>query len=162
VRVAGAAGRGGARARRWALVALALAAAAGCGSARPEVVARDRDGGVVAEAALPANGRFELSYRHSVYEAPAVERFRATGDGFVLESVRSPSAEVIDYYELDGRRTREHGWWVITPDRPARFATMALAGTRLGRRTLVAGSQHLPLYRHDGRAVHLRLALEGT
>jgi hypothetical protein len=69
---------------------------------------------------------------------------------------------VIDYYELDGRRTRERGWWVMTPDRPARFATMALAGTRLGRRTLVAGERHLPLYRRDGRAVHLRLAVEGT
>jgi Domain of unknown function (DUF1850) len=157
-----AAGRGVAAARCGMLAAFALATAAGCGSARPEVVARDRDGGVVAEAALPPDGRFALSYRHSVYKASAVERFRATGDGFVLESVASPSAEVIDYYALDGRRTREHGWWVMTPDRPARFGTMALAGTRLGRRTLVAGPQHLPLYRSDGRAVHLRLAVEGT
>jgi hypothetical protein len=143
--------------------AAVLAAAvliAGCGG--PEVVARDRDGGVVAQAALPSDGRFALSYRHSVYKAPAVERFRASADGFVLESVRSPSAEVIDYYELDGRRTREHGWWVMTPDRPARFGTMALAATRLGRRTLVAGARHVPLYRSDGRAVHLRLAVEGT
>jgi hypothetical protein len=160
--VRAAAGRAGATARRGALAALALATAAGCGSARPEVVARDRDGGVVAEAALPSDGRFELSYRHSVYKSSAVERFRATRDGFLLESVRSPSAEVIDYYELDGRRTRERGWWVMTPDRPARFGTMALAGTRLGRRTLVAGAQRVPLYRSDGRAVHLRLAVEGT
>jgi hypothetical protein len=144
---------------RVALLAAAVLVA-GCGG--PEVVARDRDGGVVAEAALPSDGRFELSYRHSVYKAPAVERFRAGGDGFVLESIRSPSAEVIDYYELDGRRTRERGWWVLTPDRPARFATMALSGTRLGQRTLVAGPQHVPLYRSDGRAVHLRLAVEGT
>jgi hypothetical protein len=144
-----------------ALVALALGAS-GCGAVRPEVVARDRDGGVVAEAALPSDGRFELSYRHSVYKAPAVERFRATDDGFVLERIASPSAEVIDYYALDGRRTREHGWWVMTPDRPAHFGTMALAGTRLGRRTLVAGARKLPLYRDDGRAMHLRLAVEGT
>jgi len=50
----------------------------------------------------------------------------------------------------------------MTPDRPARFTTMALAATQLGRRTLVAGSTHLPLYRSEGRAVHLRLAVEGT
>ncbi len=144
---------------RAAACALALlAAAAGCGGG-PEVVARDRDGGVVAEAALPGDGRFELAYRHSVHRAPAVERFRATGDGFVLESIRSPSAQVIDYYELEGERTREHGWWVLTPDHPARFATMALAATERGRRTLVAGERRLPLY---GRAVHLRLAVEGT
>ena len=79
-------------------------------SAEPRVVARDGDGGVVvAEAPLPADGHFALSYRHSVYRAPATERFRATGDGFVLESVASPSADVIDYYALDGTRTREGG-----------------------------------------------------
>jgi hypothetical protein len=144
-----------------AVCALALVAA-GCGGG-PEVVARDRDGGVIAEAALPDDGRFELSYRHSVYEAPAVERFRAAGEGFVLESVRSPNVAVLDYYELEGRRTRDRrGWWVLTPERPARFEQMPLAGTRRGQRTLVAGSKQLPLYRRDGRAQHLRLAVEGT
>jgi hypothetical protein len=140
---------------RTAVCTLALVAA-GCGGG-PDVVARDRDGGVVAEAALPADGRFELAYRHSVYRAPAVERFRASDGGFVLESVRSPDARVIDYYEVEGRRTRERGWWVLTPDRPARFGTMALAATERGRRTLVAGDERLPLY---GRAVHLRLGVE--
>jgi hypothetical protein len=133
--------------------------ATACGAAEPRVVARDRDGGVIAQATLPGDGRFALSYRHSVYRAPAVERFRATEGAFALESVASPSAAVIDYYALDGRRTREGGWWVITPDRPARLEAMALAATRLGRRTLVAGGHRLPLY---GRAVHLRLAVEGT
>jgi hypothetical protein len=145
-----------------ALAATALLAGCGGGSA-PEIVARDRDGGVIAQAALPASGRFALTYRHSVYRAPAIERFRATGNGgFELVAVSSPSAAVIDYYGLDGRRTREHGWWVLTPERPARFETMALAGTRLGRRTLVSGSHKLPLYGQDERAVHLRLAVEGT
>ena len=69
---------------------LALLAAAGCGGG-PEVVARDRDGGVVAEAALPEDGHFELAYRHSVYRSPAVERFTATAGGFVLDSIRSPT-----------------------------------------------------------------------
>ena len=140
------------------VAALAVLALAGCGGG-PEVVARDADGGVVAEAALPADGRFALTYRHSVYRAPAEERFRAVDGGFVLDSVASPSARVIDYYELDGRRTREGGVWVLHPDRPARFEEMALAATRRGRRTLVAGDRHLPLY---GDAVHLRLAVEGT
>ncbi len=66
---------------------------------------------------------------------------------------------MLDYYELEGERTRERGWWVLTPDRPARFTTMALAATERGRRTLVAGGRRLPLY---GRDVHLRLAVEGT
>jgi hypothetical protein len=138
--------------------ALALLALAGCGGG-PEVVARDDQGGVVAEAALPRDGRFALSYRHSVYEAPAEERFRAVDGGFVLDSVASPSAQVIDYYEIEGTRSREGDLFVIRPDRPARFEEMPLAATRRGQRTLVAGDQRLPLY---GQAVHLRLAVEGT
>jgi hypothetical protein len=137
---------------------LALLALAGCGGG-PEVGARDDQGGVVAEAALPRDGRFALSYRHSVYEAPAEERFRAVDGGFVLDSVASPSAQVIDYYEIEGTRSREGDLFVIRPDRPARFEEMPLAATRRGQRTLVAGDQRLPLY---GQAVHLRLAVEGT
>ena len=142
-----------------ALAALVLLATlAGCGGG-PNVVARDDSGGVVAKAALPDDGRFALAYRHSVYKAPAEERFRATGDGFVLDSIASPHAAVIDYYELEGQRTRERGWWVLRPDHPARFETMPLAATRRGQRTLVTGGSRLPLY---GHAVHLRLAVEGT
>jgi hypothetical protein len=145
---------------RHAAVALAALAASGCGGGAPELVARDRAGDVVAHAALPADGRFALAYRHSVYGAPAEERFRAVGGGFVLESVASPNAAVIDYYAIEGARTRERGWWVVRPDHPARFAAMPLAATRRGQRTLVAGGQRLPLYGdHD---VHLRLAVEGT
>ncbi len=140
------------------IAALAALALAGCGGG-PEVVARDSGGGVVAEARLPADGRFALTYRHSVYRAPAEERFRAVDGGFVLDSIASPNAQVLDYYELDGRRTREGGLWVLHPDRPARFDTMPLAATRRGQRTLIAGDRHLPLY---GHAVHLRLAVEGT
>ena len=139
-------------------VVLAVLALAGCGGG-PEVVARDGDGGVVAEAALPSDGRFALTYRHSVYRAPAEERFRAVGGGFVLDSIASPDVQVLDYYELDGARTREGALWVLHPDRQARFDTMPLAATRRGQRTLVAGDQRLPLY---GHAVHLRLAVEGT
>ena len=140
------------------VAALALLALAGCGGG-PEIVARDDQGDVVAEAALPQDGRFALTYRHSVYEAPAEERFRAVEGGFVLDSVASPSAQVIDYYEIEGQRTREGGLYVIRPDHPARFDTMPLAATRRGQRTLVAGDQRLPLY---GHAVHVRLAVEGT
>jgi len=138
--------------------ALAVLALAGCGGG-PEVVARDGDGGVVAQTALPQDGRFALTYRHSVYESPAEERFRAVDGGFVLDSIASPNARVLDYYELDGQRTREGGLWVLHPDRKARFDTMPLAATRRGQRTLVAGDRHLPLY---GNAVHLRLVVEGT
>jgi len=136
---------------------IALLALTGCGG--PQVVARDDSGGVVAKAALPEDGSFALTYRHSVYKAPAEERFRATGDGFVLDSIASRDGRVLDYYELDGTRTREGDRWVLRPSAPARFTTMPLAATRRGQRTLVAGGHQLPLY---GGAVHLRLAVEGS
>ena len=86
--------------------ALALTAATS-GADGPRVVVRDAGGEVVAEAALPADGRFALAYRHSVYNAPAEERFRARSDDrFALESIASPSRRVLEYYEAEGRITR--------------------------------------------------------
>jgi hypothetical protein len=128
---------------------------AGCGG--PAVTARDESGRVVAEAGLPADGRFALTYTHSVYKAPAEERFRATATGFVLDSVASPDPAVIDYYDLDGVRTHEGSLWVMRPAHPARFDRMPLAATRRGKRTLVVDGKRMPLY---GHAVHLQLAVE--
>lgn len=127
----------------------------GCGG--PAVVARDGGGREVASAALPADGRFALTYRHSVYRIAAEERFRATDGGFVLDSIASRDGRVLDYYELDGTRSREGSLWVLRPDRPARFTTMPLAATRRGQRTLVTGTERVPLY---GGPVHLRLVVE--
>jgi hypothetical protein len=145
--------------RRAALLLAAAALAAPAlahGDDGPRVVVRDEGGDVVAEAALPADGRFALAYRHSVYQAPAEERFRADGQGFVLDSIASPNQRVLDYYELDGDRTREGETWVLRPYEPARFNTMPLAATRRGQRTLVTSSERVPLY---GGPVHLRLVV---
>ncbi len=100
-------------------------------------------------AALPADGQFALSYRHSVYKAAAEERFHATDGGFVLDSIASRDGRVLDYYELDGARTREGALWVLHPDHPARFTTMPLAATRRGQRTLVAGGRRVPAVRRS-------------
>jgi hypothetical protein len=143
---------------RVALAAVLLIGSLAAGTdAGPRVTVQEA--GV--EAALPASGRFALTYRHSVYRAPAEERFRAEGDDFVLEAVASPSEAVIDYYAIEGRRTRRHGWWVLTLDRPARFHDMALAATDVGRRTLVVEGRRYPLWRRDGRARHVRVSVEG-
>ena len=111
----------------------------------------------MADLRLPASGTFALEYRHSYYRRPARETFRATGDGFELIAVSSPSEAVLDYYELEGRRERRGGVWTLRPARPARFESMALAATVTGRRTLVAGDRRVPLYGGD---VHLRLRVE--
>lgn len=138
------------------VVLLGLLAVAGCGG-EPAVLALDGEGRAVASADLPADGRFALTYRHSVYRVAAEERFRATDHGFVLDSIASRDGRVLDYYELAGARTREGALWVLHPDEPARFRTMPIAATRRGQRTLVAGAQHVPLY---GGPVHLRLVVD--
>jgi hypothetical protein len=138
------------------LLAVALGALAVTGGA-PHVVARSADGDVVADLRLPASGTFALEYRHSYYREPARETFRATGDGFELVAISSPSQAVLDYYEIDGARERGGGRWTLRPAHPARFEEMALAATAVGRRTLVAGGERVPLYGGD---VHLRLAVE--
>jgi len=150
-----------------ALAAIAVALAGGAavradGDGPARVVASDRDGGAVAELELPRSGAFELAYRHSYYRRPAVERFTATGDGsFRLVEIASPSEAVLEYYDVAGERRRERGWWTVELDRPVRFTRMALAATAVGRRTLVAGGAREPLFREDGRAVHLTIAVEG-
>ena len=154
---------------RRAVPAAALAAAALAGGAAvsadgpPRVVAQDRDGATVAELALPRSGTFALTYRHSYYRRPAVERFAAAGDGsFRLVEIASPSEAVLEYYDVGGARARRGGWWTLKLARPVRFTRMALAGTAVGRRTLVADGRRVPLFRRDGRAAHLTIAVEGS
>ena len=140
------------------LLAVALGALAVTGSS-PHVVARAAGDEKVADLRLPASGTFALEYRHSYYRQPARETFRARDDGaFELVAISSPSEAVLDYYEIDGVRERRGGRWTLRPARPARFEHMSLAATQVGRRTLVAGGERVPLYGGD---VHLRLAVEG-
>ena len=153
---------------RRAAIALAALVVAGAwaypspASDGPRVVARTADGEQVAAAGLGAVREFALAYRHSVYRVRAEERFRAGRDGrFTLVAIASPSEAVLDYYAIEGRRRHTAGRWVLEPARPPRFRTLALAATRIGRRTLVAGGERIPLWRADGRAAHLRITVEG-
>ena len=69
---------------------------------------------------------------------------------------------MLEYYDVQGVRSRSGGWWRLKLARPVRFARMALAATAVGRRTLVAGGRHAPLYERGGRARHLTIAVEGS
>ena len=148
------------------VVAAVLAAFAGGAAVGaqgpPQVVATDRDGDTVAALDLPRSGAFELTYRHSYYRRPALERLVADGDGFRLVEIASPSEAVLEYYDVQGARSRSGGWWRLKLARPVRFTRMALAATAVGRRTLVAGERRAPLYERGGRARHLTIAVEGS
>jgi len=135
--------------RRRLLAAASLLAAAAVALAllpQRSVVAVSGDGGVVAARQLPASGRFDVSYLHSYYRVEAVESFRAaTGGGFDLVGVASPSEAVLDYYGLAGSRHRDGGWLRLDPRAPPHFTALPLAATPLGRRTLVVGGDQIGL-----------------
>jgi Domain of unknown function (DUF1850) len=133
---------------------LALAA----GDTERAVVVRDAAGGEIVRASLPASAAFGLAYRHSVYGAPATERFTADAGGFRLRSISSPSAAVLDYYALAGRRTRARAWLRLVPHERRRYQRLRLIATATGRRTLVVGERRLPLYGRSAR--HLTLSVE--
>jgi hypothetical protein len=139
-------------------VAVGLAGRGGGGPAAAVVVADER-GREVASVPLPASGEFALRYRHSVYRAEVTETFAAAGDGFRLVAVASPSEAVLDYYELEGRRTSAGGWRRLEPAATPRLASLPLVATDVGRRTLEAGERRLPLYHEGGDPARLVLSV---
>jgi hypothetical protein len=91
-------------------------------------------------------------------DAPAHEHFEAEGEGFRLRSLASPSAAVLDYYALPGRRTRTGRWVRLTPRDQRRYERLPLIATAEGRRTLVVRGRRFPLYGSATR--HLTITVE--
>jgi hypothetical protein len=119
----------------------------------PAVVVAAGDGDEVLRVPLPADGRFELRYVHSVYRAEAAERFAAEpGGGFRLVAIASPSEAVLDYYDVQGARTAEGDRLRLDLAAPQRFERLPLVATTTGRRTLVAGAAQVPLWTAAGPA----------
>jgi hypothetical protein len=109
------------------------------------------------KAALPADGRFALEYRHSYYRVPARERFEADAGGFRMVGVESPSEAVLDYYAIAGVKTPGR-WMALAPAEPRHFTRLPLIATATGRRTLVVGGRRYPLYADAPR--HLTIDVE--
>ncbi|MFE0152654.1 DUF1850 domain-containing protein [Nonomuraea sp. NPDC059007] len=103
-----------------------------------------------------------MTYVHSVYHAPAAEIFSVAGRRFTMRAVISESAGVLDYYALDGTRSRtEGGLWVLRLAAPVTYDGLDLIASPVGRRTLVAGGRCLPLYPASG-STRVRLAVGAT
>lgn len=128
-----------------------LALGSGGGPGRPAV------NGLV----LPPSGAFALAYVHSVYRAPSAELFTAEGRGFTMRAVVSTGGGVLDYYALEGTRSRTpEGAWLLRLAAPAAYGELSLIATPIGRRTLVAGGRCLPLHPAGGaREVTVRVGL---
>ena len=141
-----------------AVVAVAWAAGLRPGEDDPAVLVADERGREVASVPLPEAGRFALSYRHSVYRAEVTETFAVADGGFRLVAIASPSEAVLDYYELEGRRVDDHGWR-LEPAATPRLEALPLVATEVGRRTLVVGDRHVPLFTPGGSPAHLVLSI---
>ncbi|MEV0595491.1 DUF1850 domain-containing protein [Nonomuraea cavernae] len=113
---------------------------------------------------LSESGVFALAYVHSVYRAPSAELFTVRGRRFTMRAVVSTSGGVLDYYALDGVRSRlPGGGWMLRLATPATYDELPLIATPIGRRTLVAGGRCLQLYPASGaRQVRLAVALTAT
>jgi hypothetical protein len=125
------------------------------------VVVTTNGGDPIAQVPLPVDREFALEYQHSVYAALVTESFEAFEDGtFALVAVSSPSEAVLDYYEVEGTRSRDGGWWRERLTPPTRFERLGIVGTPVGRRTLTACGQRVPLYTADGPSAHITLRVE--
>ncbi|WP_336205020.1 DUF1850 domain-containing protein [Nonomuraea sp. LPB2021202275-12-8] len=126
-----------------------LALGSGGGAGRPAV------NGLV----LPPSGVFAIGYVHSIYRAPSAEVFTVEGSRFTMRAVVSASGGVLDYYALDGERSRlPDGLWLLRLAVPATYEELPLIATPIGRRTLLAGGRCLPLYPASG-ARQVRVAV---
>ncbi len=154
------------RAAKWrfligvaALLVLLTIAATYAADFGSSVVVRDAGGAEVYRSSLPGSGEFGIEYVHSYYEVSATEHFVVAKDrGFELVEVSSPSEAVLDYYEIEGRKSMDGEWISLTPDEPRRLEELPLIGTEKGQRTLIVSGERLPLYEAGGpRHVNIRV-----
>lgn len=116
-----------------------------------------RDAGGALLASVPLDGRgFAVSYRNSVYESLAEERYDVLPDGRfrVVELAADEVAVLEEYYMAPAPARRapagDRRRWIVEPDaaRPAVFQALSIAATDLGQRTLhVHGVEPVPLWR---------------
>jgi hypothetical protein len=132
-----------------ALAGLAAAEPAATGLA---VTVRDADGDVRARVPLPDGGAFAVSYRNSLYRTLAEERYRTGADGrFALVELAADQLAVLEeYYAVPGpvrsAPATDRRRWLARPAGAHEFATLSVAATALGERTLhVAGRPPVPL-----------------
>ncbi|WP_323959501.1 hypothetical protein GC088_13365 [Arthrobacter sp. JZ12] len=127
--------------------------AGSAGEPRRYLAVMNDDGGL---AQVPLAGTtFAVSYRNSIYQTLAEERYEVLGDGsFRLVEIAADQLAVLEeYYAVPGTPVpaddQDRRNYVVppNPDRPAVFQTLSIAATDLGQRTLhVPGEPPLELW----------------
>jgi hypothetical protein len=127
------------------------------GAAPWELVGRAADGTVAVRLPLP-DGRFTLEYRNSLYRSPAAEHFAVTDDGRLsLVRLGATDAAVLqEYYGVTEPLRRATagawaGWWHAPAATPLELASLTIAASSHGDRTLVVGNgTRIPLWQLVG------------
>ena len=135
------------------VLATGLASASGQGEAGRILVVRNDDGEL---ATVPLTGdTFAVSYRNSIYQTLAEERYEVLADGSyrLVEIAADQLAVLEEYYGVPDAPTpagpKDRRNYVVppNPERPAVFETLSIAATDLGQRTLhVPGEPPLELW----------------
>lgn len=131
------------------LIAGSTASAAGAGTAGParwQLVGWTGDGTVALRVPLP-EGRFTLEYRNSLYGSPAAEHFAVTDEGLLsLVMLGATDVTVLqEYYQTSESPRRTvggtwAGWWQAPAAAPPELASLTVAASSHGERTLVVGN----------------------
>jgi hypothetical protein len=151
-----------------AVVTVTIPAGADPAWSGPAITIRDAGGAVLASAPLPADGRFALRYRNSVYGTLAEERFVVGDDGrFRLVELAADQLAVLEEYYAVTRpavRTPPGGRraWSAPPARPLVLEELRVAATDLGRRTLLVDDRSLALWRLVDADPTVILTVEGV
>ncbi len=136
------------------LVGLQGCAAAGGAEPPQRILAVTNDDGELARVPL-TGGTFAVSYRNSIYQTLAEERYAVQPDGsFRLVEIAADQLAVLEeYYGVPDAPTAagsgDRRNYVVppNPERPAAFQTLSIAATDLGQRTLhVPGEPPLELW----------------
>ncbi len=99
----------------------------------------------VERVALPGI-RFELTYRHSMFDIPVRERFVVDRRlRLVLEEIRSTRPDIIAYYDIAGAATRVAPGDVRIEGLHLAHDRLRIRSTGIGDRTLVVGDCAVPL-----------------
>lgn len=152
---------------------LGFVTAFGQGEADAErmIVVSDRDGDVL--ASLPLDGdSFSVSYRNSIYQTMAEERYLVAADGSyqLVEIAADQLAVIEEYYAVPAAPSRalagDRRAYVVQPDpnHPAVFDALSIAATDLGERTIhIPGSSPYALWQLvDDATPYLVLEIEET
>jgi hypothetical protein len=138
-----------------AAIVVVLASGATAAVRGPSTLAvRAQDGAAIARVELPAEGRFALRYRNSLYGSLVEEHFFVTPDGRLrLTGLAADELAVLEeYYAIDEPAIRrpvgDPRAWGAPPPLGVEEATILIAATDLGERTLlVDGVPPLELWR---------------